>query len=249
MKRVWRSAWIIGASTGLGRELALKLAQAGTKTFISARSDKTLHSLERHNSNLMAVPLDVTDHSACENAVTSVFEENGSLPELIILNAAIYVPLKLENFDVEEISKMNKVNYMGVVHMIDALRNYWPVKSPTTLAAVTSPSGWRGLPGGLGYGSSKAAVINLFESIKPESEQQGVDLRLINPGFIKTRLTDQNDFEMPQLMTAEKAASRALDGLNSNKFNISFPNPFILKLRILNLLPDSVYFWIMRKIA
>lgn len=249
MKNDWQSAWIVGASSGFGRELALRLSRNRTITFVSARREDVLHELCDENSNMVPITLDVTNQEECAAALKEIVEQNDVLPDLIILNAAVYVPMNLDSFDVNLISNMNAVNYMGIVNMVSALSHYLPAKKLCTVVAVTSPSGWRGLPGGLGYGSSKAAVINLFESLKPEMDQQNVDLRLINPGFIRTRLTDKNEFEMPQLMTPEQAADFALKGLETDKFDISFPNPFILKLRLLKLLPNSLYFRLMKKIS
>lgn len=248
MNRSWKSAWVVGGSTGLGAELVKKLAQAGIDVCVSARGAAALEELSVFASNVKAYPLDVTDQQSCVQVTTEIYQIKNTLPDIIILNAAVYTPMNVDSFDVDEVSRMNLVNYMGVVNMIAALLPFKSSNKTVTIATVTSPSGWRGLPGGIGYGSSKAAVINLIESLKPELDGNGFDLRLVNPGFIKTRLTDKNDFTMPQLMSAEEAAAKALNGLSGSSFDISFPNPFIFNLKLIRILPYRIFFWIMKKI-
>lgn len=248
MNAKWKKPWVIGGSTGLGAELVKILASAGISTFVSARNKDKLEVLCDQFTTAVPYPLDITNKEACDQAVANIHNSNNTLPDLIILNAAVYSPMDVENFNAKEISTMINVNYMGVVNMLAALLPYKQTTKKVTIAAVTSPSGWRGLPGAIGYGSSKAAVINMIESMKPELDEYGFDLRVVNPGFIKTRLTDKNNFKMPQLMNADDAARRILKGLSTKKFDISFPNPFLSYLKLLRILPYSVFFSIMKKI-
>ena len=238
----WKTAWIIGASSGLGAEISRQLSEAGCKTYLSARRADKLEELCSELGNAIPVPVDITDRQECSNATNHIITEYGELPELIIINAAIYAPMNVETFDPQQIAKMMDVNYVGSANIIDKIIPHGNANKSVTLATVTSPSGWRGLPGGIGYGPSKAALINMIESVTPEMRERGFDMRLINPGFIKTRLTEMNDFEMPQLMEPSDAAKRAIHGLKSNKFDIAFPNPFILKLQFLRLLPYKLFF-------
>lgn len=248
MNSLWKSAWVIGGSTGLGAELVKKLTHSGIDVYVSARGVGALEELCAQAANANAHPLDITDLDACIHVTSEIYRIKNTLPDLIILNAAVYSPMNVDNFDVAEVSRMTSVNYMGLVNMMAALLPLKSSSKTVTIAAVTSPSGWRGLPGAIGYGSSKAAAINLIESMKPELDGEGFDLRVINPGFIKTRLTDKNDFSMPQLMTAEEAAQKALKGLCGSSFDISFPNPFVFNLKLIRILPYRVFFWIMKKI-
>lgn len=242
METPWKSAWIIGASSGLGEEISRQLAEHHCKTYISARRVNILDELSNQIDNSTPIKLDITNRDECDQATKTIIADNGSLPDLIIINAAIYAPMNVETFDPQKIADMIDVNYVGSANIIDAIiKNGNPTNS-ITLATVTSPSGWRGLPGGIGYGPSKAALINMIESMTPEMRERGFDMRLINPGFIKTRLTEMNDFEMPQLMEPDDAARRAIKGLMSSKFDISFPNPFIMKLKFLRLLPYNLFF-------
>ncbi len=248
-KRIWKQAWIIGGSTGLGAAMVQELAHAGTEVVVSARNSERLTNFCNHFVNASALSLDITDQDECNQAVSMLLAKNEALPDLIILNAAIYTPMNARSLDPAECARMMDVNYQGVVNMLSALLSHKSDDKEVTVATVTSPSGWRGLPGGAGYGPTKAAVINLVESLKTEVEKQGLDLRLVNPGFIKTRLTDKNDFKMPQLMEPEYAAKKALKGLASGKFDTSFPNPFIFYLKLLRHLPYRMYFWIARKLV
>ncbi|MEZ5758671.1 MAG: SDR family NAD(P)-dependent oxidoreductase [Emcibacteraceae bacterium] len=249
MKRKWKSAWVVGGSTGLGAALVRKLASNEVLTYVSARNTEALEALKEENPSIIPYPLDVTDPDACAHVLSTVLEANNGLPDLIILNAAIYSPMGVENFNASEISNMMTVNFLGIVNMLSALLPHKRSEKQVTIATITSPSGWRGLPGGIGYGSSKAAVINLIESMKVELDSSGFDLRLVNPGFIKTRLTDKNNFKMPQLMSADDAAVRTLDGLSGTKFDICFPNPFLFYLKLLRILPYSLFFWMMNRIT
>ncbi len=248
MKFPWKSAWIIGASSGLGAETAKQLSVAGTKTIISARSHDKLDQLSATSENLLIAPLDITDQTAVDLTVDEIVTDLGKLPDLIILNAAIYTPMNNENFNVDEIQKMMNVNYMGTVNVINALLKHKCQNGKVTIAVVTSPSGWRGLPNSLGYAPTKAALINLVEGLKSELYESSLDFRLVNPGFIKTRLTAKNNFPMPQLMEAGDAAQRMLNGLRTQKFDITFPNPLLLKMKVLRLLPYSLYFKITKNL-
>lgn len=242
MSTPWKTAWVIGASSGLGAEISKQLTELGCKTYLSARRADKLDELCNELNYAVPVPLDITDRQECLKATDGIIADNGALPDLIIINAAIYAPMNVETFDPQQIANMMDVNYVGSANIIDKIIPHGNVDKPITLATVTSPSGWRGLPGGIGYGPSKAALINMIESMTPEMRERGFDMRLINPGFIKTRLTEMNDFDMPQLMEPEEAAERAIKGLKSNKFDISFPNPFILKLQFLRMLPYKLFF-------
>ncbi len=244
----WSSAWVVGASTGLGGETAKQLSSNGVKTFISARTEDKLCELAQGNSFLVPKPLDITNLDEAKSRAEEIVRELGHLPDLIILNAAIYAPMDVGNFSPKDINDMMSVNYQGYVNMMSTLLPYRYSGRNSLVASVASPSGWRGLPGNLGYGPGKAALINLMESLKSELAGSSLDIRVINPGFIKTRLTAKNEFSMPQLMTPEFAATKMLKGLCTNKFDIAFPNPLIAKLRFLRLLPYSLYFRIASKL-
>lgn len=244
----WKTAWIIGGSTGFGAAAVNILDYKNIKTYVSARSEKALNKLCKSCKTAESIPLDITDKKAVILTVNNIVSRLGRLPDLIILNAAIYTPMNKDNFCADEIANIMNINYLGTANVVEALLKYKDSIEKTTIATVTSPSGWRGLPNSAGYGPSKAALINLIEGLKSELYQTNFDLRLVNPGFIKTQLTDKNDFKMPQLMEPEYAAEKMLAGLCTQKFDITFPNPFLFILKIIRILPYSIYFWLMKKI-
>lgn len=244
----WNSAWIIGGSTGMGAEVVKQLDARGVRVIASARGEKDLTDLCDGRKNASPLPLDITDKDAVVAAVDTVRNQLGDLPDLILLNAAVYAPMDASTFDAKAIQSMVAVNYMGLVNCFAALLPFKDKgEKPVTIASVSSPSGWRGLPGGVGYGPTKAAVINLVEGLKPELDATRFDVRLVNPGFIRTRLTDMNDFDMPQLMEAEDAAARLIKGVAKGKFDSAFPYPFVGVLKFLRLLPYWLYFAITRR--
>ncbi len=246
----WRTAWIIGGSSGIGAEAVNQLARAGVRVTVSARRAEVLTDLAEQD-NVTALPLDVTDRAAVADAVAG-FE---ALPDLIIQAAAIYEPMDRASYDAETASAMMRVNFDGVANclsplMARAAKDHESGRGkPCRIAVIASPSGYRGLVGGAGYGPTKAAVINLVESLKPEMEPFDTWLSLVNPGFVRTQLTAKNRFPMPQLMEPEDAARAMLAGLAKGRFEVAFPNPFLWFLRRLRCLPYGLYFALMRRMV
>ncbi|MGY8985224.1 MAG: SDR family NAD(P)-dependent oxidoreductase [Sphingomonadales bacterium] len=238
----WKTIWIIGASMGLGKEIANQLDCFGAKVIISARSEERLKNIEEGLKNTVSQPIDITNIKSINLALGVVKKICNGLPDLIILNAAIYQPMTTKSLEVGIIQEVMDVNFMGSVKLLNALLPYKNSGKKTTIATVTSPSGWRGLPGGIGYGSSKAALINFIESLRAELGNSDLDFRLVNPGFIRTRLTDKNNFHMPQIMEPQIAAQKLLKGLSSNRFEVAFPQPLIFFFKILRILPYWLYF-------
>lgn len=243
----WSHVWIVGGSSGIGAEAVKLLAENGVDVTVSARSKDALKELADLDDHIRALPLDITDMDACVDAVNG-FE---TLPDLIILNAAVYEPMAAHNFDGPKAAWMMDVNYNGFVKILDPLLKRYHDRDGEggRLAIVTSPSGYRGLPGGTGYGPTKAALINLAESIRPEMQHWGADVSIVNPGFVRTRLTGKNKFKMPQLLEADDAAGRMLKGLAKGKWNVAFPYPFLGLLRFLAKIPSGLYFAYARSIA
>lgn len=242
---LWNHVWIVGGSSGLGAEAVKQLADAGVKVTVSARSKDALEELAKHSDLITSLPLDITD-SAADKAAVESFE---TLPDLIVLNAAVYEPMAAFNFDGDTAAWMMDVNYSGIAKILGPLLQRYKAEKAGHLAIVASPSGYRGLPGGSGYGPTKAALINLAESIKPEMDHWGCTTTIVNPGFIKTRLTEKNNFSMPQLLEPEDAARRMLKGLSKKKWEVAFPYPFLGLLKLLSKIPSGLYFAYARGIA
>ncbi|MEM8987778.1 MAG: SDR family NAD(P)-dependent oxidoreductase [Pseudomonadota bacterium] len=246
MAEPWKTAWICGASTGIGRELALMLAKKGVKTAVSARSEDKLAALAAEHKNLFPYPLDVTDAEGAAETVARIEGDLGAL-DLSVLNAGDYSPMTLDTFDRDQIKRILDVNYMGVINGVDALLPGLKARGKGHLAITASVAGYRGLPKAAAYGPTKAALINFCECLKNEFDDIGATLTVINPGFVRTPLTDQNDFEMPYLVEPEDAAKTIYQGLKKKKFEIAFPAPFVRQLKIARILPYGWYFPMIRK--
>ena len=246
-----RIAWITGGGTGIGRAVALRLARDGWIVAISGRREEPLQAVVDEASELEgrihAVPCDVTDRDACTRAAQQIEEEIGPL-HLVILNAGTFTRFKpLEDFDAASFDKHYAVNFFGVINGINAALPLLKQRRSGHIVIISSVSGYRGLPLAAPYGSSKAALINLAESLKFDLASAGIDITVVNPGFVDTPLTEQNRFSMPAITDTAVAADRIVNGIYRGKFEITFPRRFTYFLQLLRMLPYRLYFPIMRK--
>ena len=243
--------WITGASSGIGRQLALLYAKSGYDVLASARTQSALDELvveaSELNGTIRALALDVQHIDQVENTVRDM-EDGQALPGLIILNAGYYEPVGIESMTWEHFHKTVDVNYLGVVRCLTAMLPHFRQARTGHVAIVSSVAGYSGLPRAAAYGSSKAALIHLCESIKPECERDGIKLSMVNPGFVRTPLTDKNSFNMPFLLEVEDAAKRVKAGLDKHRFEVHFPRRFSLILKFLRLLPYPVYLLLTRRL-
>lgn len=242
----WQLVWITGASTGIGAEIARQLAGAGVKVAISARHVDVLRQTASANSNLKPYPLDVTDAKAVAETMAAIERDHGVI-DLIIAGAGTYTPASAADFRVENFMRMYEVNYLGVIHILAAALPIMRARRKGHLSWIASVSGYRGLPKATAYGPTKAALINLAESLQPELQRGGVQVSVINPGFVRTPMTEQNDFDMPFLMKPEDAARATIAGLAKGKFEVAYPAPFVAILKTARILPYRLYFWLIRK--
>ncbi|MBN9497906.1 MAG: SDR family NAD(P)-dependent oxidoreductase [Alphaproteobacteria bacterium] len=234
--------WITGASSGIGRALALRLARDGRQVIASARSTDALANLARENGNIVAWPLDVTDAGACEKAVAEIEAAHGPLA-LAVLNAGTHKATPATDFSATDFRALVDINLMGTVNALAPLL----ARRTKHIAVVASVAGYSGLPTAAGYGATKAALINMCEALKPECDALGIKLQLVDPGFVKTPLTDKNNFPMPFIMEVDNAVEALVRGLASDRFEIVFPRRFALILKFLRLLPYRLYFPLVRK--
>ena len=226
-----KTIWITGGSTGIGRALAIKFAKKGWNVAVSARRVELLSELSNSYENISAFPLDVTDKFKCKE----VFSE---------------IKNKFENIDIEQMENVFKINFFGTVNSIKAVEKYFRDKKDGIITIVSSIAGYRGLPNSTGYGPSKSALNNLAESLYFDFKRSNVRICLVSPGFIKTPMTDKNDFKMPFLKTTEYAAEKIYDGLiNKNTFEIHFPKALTITLKILSFLPSKIYFGLVGKMT
>ncbi|MCA1798103.1 MAG: SDR family NAD(P)-dependent oxidoreductase [Xanthomonadaceae bacterium] len=242
-----RIVWITGGGTGIGRALALRLAAHGWTVAVSGRRDAALREVvdAAPPGTVHAFPLDVTDLPANRATVAAIESELGPI-DLAVLNAGQFTPFRAKDFSVEPFDTTMRVNFMGVVHGIDAILPAMRGRGRGHIALMASLSGYRGLPLGGPYSATKAALINLAESLRFDFDRMGLRVTVINPGFVKTPLTEQNRFHMPFLIGVEDAARRIERGLESGRFEIAFPLRFVLLLKLFRMLPYRLYFPVMR---
>ena len=242
------TAWVTGASKGIGYALALALAQEGWRVAASARNRADLEKLvaAAPEGMVKAYPLDVCDAAATSATLDLIDAELGPI-SLSILNAGTHLPTPLADFKIATLRHLVDVNLMGTAHGLVALLAR--ARAGDQIAVVASLAGYRGLPKAGAYGATKAALINLTEALKPEADLAGIRLRLINPGFVETPLTAQNDFPMPFLIPVERAVKFILDGLAGEQFEIAFPRRFTWVMKLLRLLPNSLFFSLTRRMV
>ncbi|HSP01842.1 MAG TPA: SDR family NAD(P)-dependent oxidoreductase [Thioalkalivibrio sp.] len=242
-------AWLVGASSGIGAELARGLAAQGWQVALTARRAERLEALcAADPEHLHAYPGDVTDPEGLKALAARIEQDLGPV-ELCLLNAGDYEPMGLDAFDVGLFRRLMEINYMGVVHGLAAMMPAMRARARGQILITASLAGYRGLPRAAPYGATKAALINLAESLQPELAAEGVRLRLINPGFVRTPLTDKNRFDMPFLMTSEQAARAILKGLGQDRFEIRFPWRFAAMMGLLRLLPNGLYLRLARRMV
>ncbi|MEQ1647426.1 MAG: SDR family NAD(P)-dependent oxidoreductase [Hyphomicrobiaceae bacterium] len=236
----WKSAWVTGASSGIGRDIAIKLAQRGVKVAASARSIERLEDLARAHANIHAFPVDVTSRDQMGETAARILTAFGIL-DLAILNAGTWEPRRARDYDATAAARSMAVNYLGMANALEPLIPHMIERRDGQLALVGSVAGYRGLPMASAYAPSKAAVISLAEVLRLELAPLGVTVSLVNPGFVNTPMTSVNAFPMPFLIESDDAAERIISGLIRGKFEIAFPLQLVVLLKILRLLPNSLY--------
>ncbi len=230
--------WLIGASEGLGAALAHHLSRAGVELVLSARSEDALQDLAAKLPGKAEVQvLDVTDLASVTAAHQAVGEVDG-----VVYLAGAYWPMSTGEWDAEKSAIMADVNLGGALRCLGTIVPPMVARGHGHVVVTGSLSGFRGLPGSIGYTASKAGIMSLAECMKADLRGTGVKVQLANPGFIRTRLTDKNDFKMPQIMEPEAAAREIFELMCSSSFAKSFPAPFAWLFRLAQFLPSGLYF-------
>ena len=244
-----KTIWITGASSGIGKSLALKFANEGWQVAASARREDLLNQLSESNQNISPFPLDVTNRENCEEIFEKIKNKFENI-DTCFFSTGTWDPKREKEIDIDQMKKVMEVNFFGTLNCIKAVEMYFKEKKNGNISIVSSIAGYRGLPNSTGYGASKAALNNLAESLYFDFGRYNVRVSLISPGFIKTPMTDKNQFKMPFLKTPEFAAEKIYNGLiNGSSFEIDFPKELTLILKFLKILPDSVYFKLIRKLT
>ncbi len=230
--------WLVGASEGLGEALAQKLSAAGVHLILSARSEDKLHELAgRLPGKADVVPVDVSDTDSVKAAAEAVGDIDG-----VVQLAGVYWPFGAKDWDMDQAIAMADINFTGAMRLMGAVVPKFVERDAGHIVLTGSLSGFRGLPAAAAYTSSKAGVMTLAESLYADLHRTNVRVQLINPGFVKTRLTDKNDFKMPFIMEPEQAAQEFFEHMNSSAFKRSFPTVFSWVFRGSQFLPDWLYY-------
>ncbi len=244
-----RRVWVVGASTGIGRAIAEALLARGARVALSARRAEPLDALRQaHPERVTVLPLDVTDAAQVHAAAQSMAARWGGC-DLVLCVAGNYLPMRAWELDLAAARQLVEVNVMGVFNVVDAVLPTLLAQGSGGIGIVSSVAGFRGLPRSLVYGPTKAALINLAEALYLDLRGRGLSVHVINPGFVKTPLTDRNDFQMPALISAEEAAAQTLRGIERGAFDIHYPKRFTLLLKLLRLLPYRWYFPMIHRIT
>lgn len=233
-------ALVTGASSGIGAEMARRLAAKGFRVVAMARRSDELERLAAGNPGVVPMTGDVTDRDAMERAVAEIERDHGPIA-LALLNAGAYFADQDEDVG-DSFYRTFEVNLLGTAHVLGPLTRLMKSRGRGQIAITASVAGYGGLPRAAAYSSSKAALIALCESLKFTLDGAGVTIQVICPGFVKTPLTDKNDFPMPFLISVEDAGERMMRGLESGGFEIAFPRRMSWMLKALNLLPYAAYF-------
>jgi len=244
-----KKVWITGASSGIGKALALKFANESWQVAASARRENLLNELEKNNSNIYSFPLDVVDLENTKRTFENILKKLNNI-DLCIFATGIYDPNTEKEININKMQDVMKINFFGTVNCIKAIEKNFKEKKNGHISIISSVAGYGGLPNSSGYGPSKAALINLAESLYFDFKRYNVRVSLISPGFIKTPMTDKNKFKMPFIKSAEFAANKIYKGLvKNNNFEIAFPKELTLIMKIFKILPYKIYFYLISKLT
>ena len=242
----WRShrVWIVGASSGIGAALVSALREKGARVALSARNADKLNAVATEAD--LVQPLDVTNADSIQESYAEIKHNWGGI-DLIIYCAGYYKPMRAWELEPTEIETTLKINLHGVYNLLNTAVPELLDQASGGICLIASVAGYTGLPKAVAYGPSKAAMINLAQILFSDLRPKGIDVYLVNPGFVDTRLTKQNDFAMPALITPNEAAASILAGFERGNFEIHFPKRFTSFMRLLAMLPDRLRFYLLNK--
>ena len=241
-----RVVWLVGASSGIGRACAELLHARGARVVLSARGGALLDAFTQSHGGSLAIVLDVNDRAAMTCAAQQIVQRFGRI-DMAVYCAGYYKAMRATHFDLDEMLQHQRINYGGALHMLDAVLPILLGQGAGHISLVSSVAGYRGLPNSLGYGPTKAALINLAQTLYLDLQPVGLSVSVVNPGFVDTPLTTANQFKMPALITPTQAAQAMLKGWAAGRFEIHFPKRFTLWLKLLSHLSDGLYFKAVRK--
>lgn len=234
--------WLVGASEGLGRAVAHRMSRAGVDLVVSARSEDRLQTLVAALPGRASyVPVDISDARSVDEAADEVGEVDG-----FVFLAGVYWPQSAQSWDAGQVEAMFDINLTGAARCLGRVVPAFVARNRGHIVLTGSLSGFRGLPGAVGYAASKAGVMSLAETLHADLRGTGVEVQCVNPGFIRTRLTDRNDFRMPFIMDPDSAAAAYFEHMTTDRFAKSYPIPFSWLFRAGPLMPDWLFFRLFR---
>ena len=239
--------WITGASSGIGKALSLKFANEGWIVAASARRENLLKELKELHENIHPFPLDVTNSNQCKAVFENIKKKFDDI-EISVFCTGMHDPKSEKEFNLDKIKEIMEVNYFGTMNSINSVYKYYSEKKNGQISIVSSVAGYRGLPAAGAYCASKSALTSFAESLHFEMKRKNIRISLVSPGFIKTPMTDKNEFPMPMIKSPEFAADQIYNGLiKSNSFEIHFPKLFTYIMKFLKILPNNIYFKLVEK--
>ncbi len=238
--------WLIGASTGIGRATAKALHARGAKVVVSARHVAALRDFEAQHAGSLGLPADATDRASLAEAAEQVLARHGRI-DLVVYCAGYYKALRATAFDLPTALQHQDVNYVGALNCLDVVLPVLLRQKHGHISLLGSVAGYRGLPNALGYGPTKAALINLAQTLYLDLHPLGLGVSIVNPGFVETPLTAQNEFQMPALISPDEAADEIIKGWQAGRFEMHFPKRFTLWLKMLSHVGDAFYFKAIRR--
>lgn len=245
----WRGkkVWLIGASTGIGQATAAALHAQGAKVIVSARKADSLQAFVQQHPGSVAMPLDATDRSAVQVAASTLLNQHPL--DCVVYCAGHYHAMRADAMDTDDMLRHMEVNYSGALYVLESILPAMLKQGAGHISLVGSVAGYRGLPNSLAYGPTKAALINLAETLYLDLHHKGLGVSIVNPGFVETPLTAANQFEMPALLTPDQAATAMLQGWEKGDFEIHFPKRFTYGMKALKCLPNRLFFQLVKNVA
>jgi len=242
-----KNVWITGASSGIGKALAIKFAREGWQVAASARRENLLKDLNKQDPNIHPFPLDVKNEGEAKNIFQNIVKKFETI-DIAVFCTGIHDPESEKKLSSEKIREIMETNFFGTLNCIMAVNSYFREKKNGHISIVSSVAGYRGLPAASGYCASKSALTSLAESIYFDFKRHNVRVSIVNPGFIKTPMTDKNKFPMPMIKSPEFAAEKMFIGLTKkNAFEITFPIAFTMIMKLLKIMPNWLYFLLVKK--
>ena len=240
-----KTIWIVGASSGIGQATAAALHGLGARVIVSARQAQALEIFVQQHPGSQALALDTTDRQTVQAATAQLLAQ-GPL-DCVMYCAGHYTAMRADALDLDDMLRHVDVNFLGALHLLSAILPAMLARGAGHISLVGSVAGYRGLPQSLAYGPTKAALINLAETLYLDLHPHGLGVSIINPGFVQTPLTANNPFAMPALLTPAQAATAIVQGWARGAFEIHFPKRFTLWMKALRLLPNRAYFFLIRR--